>query len=126
MLREPGTRICRLRALLPDRLADLLRRSKDDRPAIALHPGPERYRLAGSRTVAARVGLEAQVEFPHFLALAVRGLDRIGVAAILDRAHLGRGGRLLQVWSLGRHAHHAAALCGLRRLVLLHHLEVSD
>src|SRR6266850_8406502 len=94
---DRGTKGCSLRALLPDRLADLFWRSKDDRPAIALHAGPERHRLAGSGTVAARIGLEPQVEFPHLLALAVGGLDRVGVAAVFDRAHLGSGGRLLQV-----------------------------
>src|SRR6266850_5961786 len=84
-------------ASLLDRFTDLFRCGEDDRRAIALHAGTNDNRLAWRRAELARVGLEAQVELPDLLAPAVRGVDRVGIAAMLDRSDLSFGRSLAQV-----------------------------
>src|SRR5882672_1677112 len=104
-----------LRARLLDCVTDLLRRSEHNGRAIALHAGADHDGLARSRAELARVRLEAKVELPDFLYLAVRGLYSVSVAAVLDGAHLSRRRRVLQVGLVARHAHHAAAPFRRRR-----------
>src|ERR1051325_45984 len=109
-----------LRAGGTDGLTDLLRGSKNDRSAVALHSGSHDHRLAGGRAELALIGLESEVELPDLLQLAVGGLDGVCVPAVLDGADLPSGRRGFKVGSRARHAHHAAAFCrGWRRLVFV-------
>src|SRR3981189_3309148 len=86
-----------LRARLLDRVTDLLGGGKDNGSPVALHAGADDDRLAGSRSELARVGLEAQVEFPDLLALSVCGVRGVGIAAMRDGGHLPLGRRLAKV-----------------------------
>src|SRR5207302_9964335 len=100
---------------LLDRLTDFPRRGKDNGGAIALHAGADDDRPAGGRSELARVGLEAQVELPDLLALAVRGVHRVGIAAMPDGGHLAFGRRLAKIKLLAAHGHRSApALLSLR------------
>src|SRR6185503_16065041 len=116
-----------LRTRRLDRSTDFSRRSKHDRCAIPLHPGADHHRLAGRRPELARVGLEAQVELPDLLALAVRRVDGIRVAAVSDRGHLSFWRRFFQIELARLHPHHPAAflLYGWR-LEVGRGLEVDD
>src|SRR3982074_2559862 len=99
-----------------DRLTDCSRRGKDDGGAIALHAGADDNRPARCWTKLARIGLEAQVEFPDLLALPICGIDGVRIAAIPDSAHLARGRSFAQIHPLVTRAE--APLLGLRRLVI--------
>src|SRR6266513_889937 len=107
-------------ASLFDRLTDFPRRGKDNGDAIALHAGADDDRPAGGRSELARVGLEAQVELPDLLALAVRGVHRVGSAAMPDGGHLARGRSSAQIQPWVAH------LPGLRRLALGNGPQVGD
>src|ERR1700740_2723737 len=111
---------------LLDRLTDLPRRSKDDGNAIALHAGANGDRLAWRRTELARVGFEAQVEFPDLLASPIRRVDRVRVAAVWDRGDLPRARGLAQVDLLILHPHHPSALLRGRCLVFGYRLQISN
>src|SRR6266852_5519689 len=86
-----------LLADLFDERTDLRGHSKDHRSAISLHSGADHHGLVRERPVFARVGLEAQIELPHLVRLAVSGLHRVGVAAVPDGNNLSGGRRLFQV-----------------------------
>src|SRR3981189_89259 len=105
-------------ASLFDRFTDFPRRGKDKGCAIALHAGANDNRLARRRAELARVGLEAQVEFPDLLALAVRGVHRVGIAAMPDGGPLAFGWRLAKV--------ELPASLGRRRLASRNRLQVGD
>src|SRR5687768_16338063 len=97
-----------LRERLLNRLTDFPRRSKHDGVRVALHPRPDDHRLAGRRPELARVRLEAQVELPRLQAPTVRGVDRVGIAAIPDGEDLPLRRRGTKVRPLTAHsAHHS-------------------
>src|SRR5712691_864637 len=92
-----------------DEIADLARTGEHDGGPVALHAGADDDRLARRGAVLARIGLEAQVEFPDLVRLAVRRLHRIRVAAMLERGHLPFRRRLFQIGL----AHRGASVPGI-------------
>src|SRR5260221_4222556 len=80
-----------LLAGLFDERADLSGCSKIHRSSISLHSGADDHGLARDRPVLARIGLEAQIEFPDLARLSVGGFHCVGVAAVADRHDLSGG-----------------------------------
>src|SRR6266568_3973154 len=105
-----------------DEIADLARTGEHDGGAVALHAGADYDGLARRRAVLPRIGLEAQVEFPDLVHLAVRRPHGIRVAAMLDRGHLPLRRRLFQI---GLAPHHALPVAG-RRLALRDRLQIGN
>src|SRR6266700_5082701 len=105
-----------------DEIADLARTGEHDGGPVALHAGADDDRLARRGAVLARIGLEAQVEFPDLVHLAVRRLHRIRVAAMLERGHLPLRRRLFQI---GLAPHHALPGAD-RRLALRNRLQIGN
>src|SRR6185312_7639994 len=69
-------------ARLLDERTDFRGFGKYDRSAVALHAGADDHRLSRRGPERARIRLEAQVELPRLVDLAVRSLHRVRIAAV--------------------------------------------
>ena len=81
-------KLLRVGTSFADEPADLGQRGENNRGTIALHARAYDHGLAWRRPEVARVRLEAQVEFPDLVVLAIGGSYVIGVAAMADRGDL--------------------------------------
>src|SRR5262249_6706179 len=104
-----------LSARVRNEAADLLRPRENHVGSIAHHTGSHEGRRALLRTIAADIGLEAQVAFPEIAHLPVRGGDLIGVAAMIDRLHALLRIELFQLRHPAAAHHHAAHLAAVLR-----------